>query len=151
MFYSQREARYNYNTHHFEHFVLDFKSNHFSFLGEGPHQIIPKDDEPLFDNNTPAKRKQATTPGKGLQSKRTCNPRREIHFQNVMGDSSNDEDWNNMSHERSTSSSSCCKEQKLENEALRKRLAKVHRRLNIACKSLQFQWVDPNKLIFLLN
>ena len=75
-------------------------------------------------------------------------------MQNVMADSSNDEDseesdedWNSMSLEGSTSSSSCCKDQKLENEALRKRLEKVHRRLNNACKF----WVDPDKLIFLLN
>ena len=114
------------------------------------HQTMPAQ----CTEKTPAKRKQATTPGKALQSKRACNPRRGIHFQNVMGDSSNDEDseesdedWNSMSHEGSTSSSSYCKEQKLENEALRKRLGKVHRRLNIACKS----WVDSDKLIFLLN
>ena len=35
------------------------------------------------------------------------------------------------------SSDSCSKQQKLENEALRKRLEKLHKRLNIACKSFQ--------------
>ena len=111
-----------------------------------PHPSMPAQ----CTDKTPAKRKQATTPGKGLQSKRACNPRRGIHFQNVMGDSSNDEDsdgsdedWNSMSHEGFTSSSSCCKEQKLENEALRKRLAKVHRRLNIACKSMSVTMCSP--------
>lgn len=111
-----------------------------------PHPSMPAQ----CTDKSPAKRKQATTPGKGLQSKRACNPRRGIHFQNVMGDSSNDEDsdgsdedWNSMSHEGFTSSSSCCKEQKLENEALRKRLAKVHRRLNIACKSMSVTMCSP--------
>lgn len=33
------------------------------------------------------------------------------------------------------SSDSCCKQQKLENEALRKRLEKLYKRLNIARKS----------------
>lgn len=31
-------------------------------------------------------------------------------------------------------SSDCCKEQRMEIKALRKRLEKVHKRLNIACK-----------------
>ena len=99
-----------------------------------------------YRDKTLAKRKQATTPGKSLQSKRDCNPRRGIPFQHVMGDSSNDEesedsdeDSTNMNDQCSTSSSSCCKELKLENEALRKRLGKVHKRLNIACKCLQLQ------------
>ena len=35
------------------------------------------------------------------------------------------------------SSASCCKQQKLENEALRKRIQKLHKRLNIACKSFK--------------
>ncbi|XP_068714169.1 uncharacterized protein DDB_G0290587-like [Montipora foliosa] len=112
-----------------------------------PHQIMPAQ----CTDKTPAKRKQATT-GKALQSKRACNPRRGIHLQNVMGDSSNDEDseesdedWNSMSHESSTSSSSCCKEQKLENEALRKRPGKVHRRLNIALKAKTVGEVIKNR------
>ncbi|XP_068725015.1 uncharacterized protein [Montipora capricornis] len=112
------------------------------------HQTMPAQ----CTDKTPAKRKQATTPGKALQSKRACNPRRGIHFQNVMGDSSNDEDseesdeeWNSTSHEGTTSTSSCCKEQKLENEALRKRLGKVHRRLNIALKAKTVGEVIKNR------
>ena len=34
-----------------EHFVLDFKINHFYFLGEGPHKVISKNDKPLFESN----------------------------------------------------------------------------------------------------
>ena len=83
-------------------------------------------------NKTPAARKQAATP-------RTSHPRRGIHFESAVGDSSEDEvseedeDCSSVADE-SGSSGSCCKEQKIENEALRKRLEKVHRRLNIACK-----------------
>ena len=36
-------------------------------------------------DKTPAKRKQATTPGKGLQSKRACNPRRWNSFPECHG------------------------------------------------------------------
>ena len=35
----------------------------------------------------------------------------------------------------SGSGGSCCREQRIEIDALRKRLAKVYKRLNIACKS----------------
>lgn len=83
-------------------------------------------------NKTPAGGKQAATP-------RTSHPRRGIHFESAVGDSSEDkvseedEDCSSVADE-SGSSGSCCKEQKIENEALRKRLEMVHRRLNIACK-----------------
>ena len=74
------------------------------------------------------------------QSKSTADPRRGIHFQSVDVDSSDDEiseedeDCSRLAYEGG-SSGSCCKEQKMEIEALRKRLEKVHRRLNIARKS----------------
>lgn len=83
-------------------------------------------------NKTSAGRKQAATP-------RTSHRRRGIHFESAVGDSSEDkvseedEDCSSVADE-SASSGSCCKEQKIENEALRKGLEKVHRRLNIACK-----------------
>ena len=48
--------------------------------------------------------------------------------------SEEDEDCSSLAYEGG-SSGSCCKEQKMEIEALRKRLEKVHRRLNIARKS----------------
>ena len=48
--------------------------------------------------------------------------------------SEEDEDCSSLAYEGG-SSGSCCKEQKMEIEALRKRLEKVHRRLNIASKS----------------
>ena len=74
------------------------------------------------------------------QSKSTADPRRGIHFQTVDVDSSDDEiseedeDCSSLAYEGG-SCGSCCKEQKMEIEALRKRLEKVHRRLNIASKS----------------
>ena len=93
--------------------------------------------------NPPARR-QATTPQTGVISSRASELRRGIHFQSPVDDSSDDEhseesdadtDYSTRLTDEVGSCGSCCKEQKIENEALRKRLEKVHRRLNIACKS----------------
>ena len=96
---------------------------------------------------TPAQRAtpaQSTTPAQHTNTtpagrKQVAPPRRGIHFQSAVDDSSDDEvseeDEDGCVADESSSSGSCCKEQKMENEALRKRLDKVHRRLNIACKS----------------
>lgn len=62
-------------------------------------------------------------------------PRRGLHFQSAIGDSSGDEaDDNEEDDAPSVSSNRCCREQLLEIKALRKRLEKAHRRLNIACE-----------------
>ena len=77
------------------------------------------------------------TPVISRKTKNATEPRRGLHFQNVTDESSDDEDPANFGKGceiPSGSCRSCCKEQKLENEALRKRLEKTHRRLNIACK-----------------
>lgn len=70
--------------------------------------------------------------------------RRGVHFQSPVDDRSDDEhseesdadaDYSRGLTDEVGSRGSCCKEQNLENEALRKRLEKLHRRLNVACKS----------------
>lgn len=65
--------------------------------------------------------KESTQPPEGTprrssnKKKSDCDPKRGLHFQSSMAHGN------------------CCKEQQLENEALRKRIQKLHRRLNIAC------------------
>lgn len=80
-------------------------------------------------NETPAR--------KNTSSKNTSEPRRGLHFQStlVMTDSSENESDEECDATDFGSSASCCKQQKLENEALRKRLEKLYKRLNIARKS----------------
>ena len=46
-----------------------------------------------------------------------------------------DTDYSRRLTDEVGSCGSCCKEQKVENEALRKRLEKLHKRLNIAHKT----------------
>ena len=79
-----------------------------------------------------------------MTSRCASNLRRGIHFQSPVDDSSDDEhseesdadmDYSRRLTDEVGSCGSCCKEQNAENEALRKRLEKLHRRLNIARKS----------------
>ena len=73
-------------------------------------------------------------------------PRRGLHFQSAVGESSDDDDDEEDISEEGEENlegnvsipdgSNCCQDHKLKIEALRKRLAKVHKRLNIACKFL---------------
>ena len=82
------------------------------------------------------RQKADETPTKSRKTNAT-EPRRGLHFQNVGDESSGDEHAVNFGEGcviPSGSCHNCCKEQKLENEALRKRLEKTHRRLSIACK-----------------
>lgn len=76
---------------------------------------------------------------KSTSSKNSSEPRRGLHFQSslVMTDSSENESDEECDATDLGSNASCCKQQKLENEALRKRLEKLHKRLNIACKSFK--------------
>lgn len=87
----------------------------------------------------PARRRQETTPRTSVQTKRASDSRRGIHFQNAVGDSSEDEVSEESDEDCiggvADEGGNCCREHKLENEALRKRLEKLHKRLNIACKS----------------
>ena len=89
-------------------------------------------------------RRQPTTPQTSVTSRCASNLRRGKHFQSPVDDSSDDEhsdesdadtDYSRRLTDEDGSLGSCCKEQNVENEALRKRLEKLHRRLNIACKS----------------
>lgn len=82
-----------------------------------------------------------TSARKNTSSKKTSEPRRGLHFQStlVVTDSSENESDEECDATDFGSSASCCKQQKLENEALRKRLEKLHKRLNIACKSIQLK------------
>lgn len=76
-------------------------------------------------------------------------PRRGLHFQSSLVESSSegeDDNENVPDHDLQAGNSqvpcgSCCKEQQLENEALRKRIQKLHRGLNIACKSPESQYL----------
>ena len=97
---------------------------------------------PASQTTRPPTRRQETTPRTSVQTKRASDSRRGIHFQNAVCDSSedevseeSDEDCIRGVTDEGGSCGNCCREQKLENEALRKRLEKLHKRLNIACKS----------------
>ena len=74
----------------------------------------------------------------GTKAKRTCEPKRGLHFQSAIVEDSDDEieeeEGEQLLEDRDVSSSECCKEQRMEIKALRKRLEKVHKRLNIASK-----------------
>ena len=79
------------------------------------------------------------TPLRPNKSATPSQPRRGLHFQSAIEDYTDDEvsDEGEEGLEGSDSisnSSNCCEDHKLEVEALRKRLDKVHKRLNIACK-----------------
>ena len=112
--------------------------------------------------------KAAKTPKISRKTKNATEPRRGLHFQNVGDESSDDEDPANFGEGcliPSGSCRSCCKEQKLENDALRKRLEKTHRRLNIACKfcftnlveltihdqHVSWKFVGPKLLAYICN
>lgn len=95
------------------------------------------------DRHTGPPRSQSKdkTPAGPTNSKRTSAPRRGLHFQSAVAESSDDEIDEDIEDNGEQidiisdhGSSDCCKEKKLEIEALRKRLEKVHKRLNIACK-----------------
>ena len=74
----------------------------------------------------------------GTKTKRTCEPKRGLHFQSAIAENSDDEfeeeEEEHILEDPNVSSSDCCKEQRVEIKALRKRLEKVHKRLDIACK-----------------
>lgn len=75
----------------------------------------------------------------GTKTKGTREPKRGLHFQSAIADNSDDEiqeeeEGEQILEDADASSSDCCKEQRMEIKALRKRLEKVHKRLNIACK-----------------
>lgn len=84
---------------------------------------------------------------KSTSSKNTSEPRRGLHFQStlVMTDSSENESDEECDATDLGSNASCCKQQKLENEALRKRLQKLHKRLNIALKAKTVEEVVKNR------
>lgn len=92
-------------------------------------------------NNSDASQTVDKTPARPSNPKRTTEPRRGLHFQSAAAESSDDEisegseDDPEQSDVISDGSSNCCKEKRLEIEALRKRLEKLHKRLNISCKS----------------
>ena len=83
------------------------------------------------------------TPLRPSKSMTPSEPRRGLHFQSAVGDSSDDDDEISEEGEENLEGSvdipdgsNCSQDHKLEVEALRKRLDKVHKRLNIACKFL---------------
>ena len=85
-------------------------------------------------SSSAANPKPAATKTKG-----TREPKRGLHFQSAIADNSDDEmeeevEGEQILEDADAFSSDCCKEQRMEIKALRKRLEKVHKRLNIACK-----------------
>ena len=73
----------------------------------------------------------------GTKTKRTCEPKRGLHFQSAIAEDSHvefEEEEEQILEDPDVSSSDCCKEQRMGIKALRKRLEKVNKRLNIACK-----------------
>lgn len=71
------------------------------------------------------------------KDKSNCDPRRGLHFHSSVVESSSEEEDaadHCIQDKPEVASGNCCREQQLENEALRNRIQKLHRRLNIACK-----------------
>ena len=83
------------------------------------------------------------TPLRPNRSATPSQPKRGLHFQNAIEDYTDDEDGDEGEEilegcVSNSNSSNCCEDHKLEVEALRKRLEKVQKRLNIACKFFLF-------------
>jgi len=94
---------------------------------------------PLQQENTCSSKDK--TPRRRTNKERTnCDTRRGLHFQSsVVESSSEDEDVTDTVQDNpEVPHGNCCREQRLENEALRNRLQKLNRRLDIACKGFQF-------------
>ena len=92
--------------------------------------------QPMHPTPCTTRQTDETPARKNTSAKNISEPRRGLHFQStrVMTDSSDNESDEECDATDLGSSASCCRQQKLENEALRKRLEKLHKRLNIACK-----------------
>ena len=92
--------------------------------------------QPLHSKSTYSR--QGETPRRlPNKEKSNCDPRRGLHFQSSLVESSSeDEDTSDhcLQEKPDLPQSRCCRVQRFENEALRKRLQKLHKRLNIACK-----------------
>lgn len=101
---------------------------------------VPSTDRNQTANIRDASQTVDRTPVRPSNAKRTSEPRRGLHFQSAAAESSDDEisegseDNPEQGDIISDGSSNCCKEKRLEIEALRKRLEKLHKRLNISCK-----------------
>ncbi|XP_078350771.1 uncharacterized protein LOC144635551 [Oculina patagonica] len=100
----------------------------------------------------PRSQSKGKTPAGPTNAKRTSAPRRGLHFQSAVAESSDEEidediedDGEQIEIISDHGSSDCCKEKKLEIEALRKRLEKVHKRLNIALKAKTSEDVENNR------
>ncbi|KAL9984708.1 hypothetical protein ACROYT_G007034 [Oculina patagonica] len=96
------------------------------------------------DRHTAPPRSQSKdkTPAGPTNSKRASAPRRGLHFQSAVAESSDDATDKDIEYNGEQidiisdyGSIDCCKEKKLEVEALRKGLEKVHKRLNMALKA----------------
>lgn len=88
------------------------------------------------------------TPRRSSNEKRSdCDPRRGLHFQSSVVDSSSEEEGTEYCTEDNpaVAHGNCCKEQQLENKALRERIQKLHRRLNIALKAKTTEEIMSNR------
>lgn len=112
------------------------------------HSTFPTSDKDQNANiRQCAPQTTAKTPLQPSKSNRTSQPKRGLHFQSAVGDSSDDEicvEGEDIPEQSDISDSpNCCNERRLEIEALRKRLDKVHKRLNIARKFLSIVDFTP--------
>lgn len=121
-------------------------------LPNNPHSATARNrgSPPLSDTSTESPQSQhgrtnsnqdETPRRQHNKENKNCDPRRGLHFQSSQVESSSeDEDDSNhcVPDDPEVAHGNCCREQQLENKALRNRIQKLHRRLNIACKSNSF-------------
>ena len=75
------------------------------------------------------------TPGRLCKKEKTnCDTRRGLHFQSPAVESSSEDEDVPVQDNPEVPHGNCCRKQRFDNEALRNRLQKVGRRLEIACK-----------------
>jgi len=96
----------------------------------------------LSTASTPPPEETPRRPSKN--GKTDSDPRRGLHFQSSPVESSSEDEDEETSDDHAQDNppevahANCCREKRLENEALRKRITKLHKRLNIARKSITY-------------
>ncbi|XP_074639216.1 uncharacterized protein LOC141897519 [Acropora palmata] len=98
---------------------------------DGDQNVNSRQNSRHSTDKTPLRPNRSATPSQ---------PKRGLHFQNAIEDYTDDEDGEEGEEilegcVSNSNSSNCCEDHKIEVEALRKRLEKVQKRLNIALKA----------------
>ena len=99
--------------------------------------ITPEESTPSLQHRNDNSNEDETPRRLPNKGKSNCDPRRGLHFHSSVAESSSeDEDASDhcIQDKPEVTGGNCCREQRLENEALRNRIQKLHRRPNIACK-----------------